>query len=136
MKVARSIAHVTFLIFMGGVAMSSSGCWWMAEMQQRQQAEHRAAMDGEVGVWVGKTSGELLAKEGPPDVVLDDPSGAKIWVYTTEKSTLNPGQITINKSGDYLSATQSQGTIDTTRTSAMFWIDKAGRITKADWHEK
>ena len=124
------------LVLLGGAAMASSGCWWLAEIQERQRAEHSAEMDAWVGKYVGKTTDDLLKAKGPPNVVLDDPKGQKIWVYTTETRTMKPGAITISRSGDSLSATQANGSIDTFTQSAMFWIDKDGRITKADWHER
>jgi hypothetical protein len=120
----------------GVLLLCTTGCWWISEWNREQQEAHRAEMTAKVSAWVGHTSAELLQQEGPPSVVLDDPAGAKIWVYTTEASTLVPGPITLNKVGDSYQASQSNGHIETTKTSRMYWIDQAGKVIRADWHEK
>ena len=95
--------------------------------------------------WMGHDQSDLIANWGPPQQVMDDGRGGKIFVYTTTRSHTAPGSSTTTVTGSaygygdtvYGTAT-GHTTYNPPRTTSynayrMFWIDQTGRIYRWSW---
>jgi hypothetical protein len=104
-----------------------------------------ASIDKTMESWMGNHQSDLIASWGPPQQVLDDGQGGKIFVYSTTRSYTSPGSATTNMTGSaygigntvYGNAT-SYTTYNPPQTSSynayrMFWIDGNGRIYRWAW---
>ena len=104
-----------------------------------------ARMNKVMASWQGNHYSNLLAAWGPPDQIMDDGSGGKIFVYTRVRSYTAPGTATTQTSG---TATASGGTVYGSATSTttytpgqtytwkiyrMFWTNKNGIIYRWSW---
>ena len=103
------------------------------------------SIDKTMASWMGHDQSDLIANWGPPQQVMDDGQGGKIFVYTTTRSYTSPGTSTTTVTGsahvygDTAYGTATGKTIyyppQTTSYNAnrMFWIDQRGRIYRWAW---
>ena len=95
--------------------------------------------------WMGRHQSDLIASWGPPQQVMDDGQGGKIFVYTATRSYTSPGTATTTVSGSayaYGNTAYGTGTRYTTYNPPqshsydahrMFWIDPNGKIYRWSW---
>src|SRR5688572_17762916 len=95
--------------------------------------------------WDGHHYSDMIASWGPPQQVLDDGTGGKIFVYTAVRSFTSPGQANTRVTGSaygvgnyaYGSAT-GVTTYTPPQTSSygahrMFWVNSSGYIYRWAW---
>ena len=104
-----------------------------------------ASIDKTMESWMGHHQSDLIASWGPPQQVMDDGQGGKIFVYAATRSFTSPGTSTTTVTGSaygygntaYGSATgyTTYNPPQTTSYDAyrMFWIDSNGRIYRWAW---
>ena len=106
-----------------------------------------ALIDKQMESWMGHHQSDLIASWGPPQQVMDDGQGGKIFVYTYTRSRTSPATAKTEYSGRAHSygnglSTRLKGTSTTTFTPAttttytkrrMFWIDSNARIYRWAW---
>jgi hypothetical protein len=95
--------------------------------------------------WMGHHQSDLIASWGPPQQIMDDGQGGKIFIYSTTRTFTSPGHSTTTVSGSaYGTGSYAYGTATghTTYTPPqtssynayrMFWIDKNGYIYRWAW---
>ena len=107
--------------------------------------------------WEGQHFGNLIASWGPPQGVMDDGSGGKIFIYTQSRQWTTPGRAVTNVSsygntygninmynnyGNFNSFGTGYATATTTYTPPqvngyqawrMFWINSNGYIYRWQW---
>lgn len=117
-------------LILGFVASLISGC---------------ASVNKVMESWTGHHQSDLIASWGPPQQVMDDGEGGRIFIYSTTRAFTSPGRSTTTVTGSaygtgnyaYGSATGS-ATYTPPRTSSynayrMFWIDQNGYIYRWAW---
>jgi hypothetical protein len=104
-----------------------------------------ASIDKQMDSWMGHHQSDLIANWGPPQQVIDDGQGGKIFVYSNNRSYTSPGTSTTNVTGSayglgntaYGNATgyTTYNPPQTTSYTAhrMFWVDGNGRIYRWAW---
>ena len=95
--------------------------------------------------WVGNHQSDLIASWGPPQQVMDDGRGGRIFIYPTTRSLTSPGHSTTTVTGSaYGSGSYAYGsatgytTYTPPQTSSynayrMFWIDSNGYVYRWAW---
>ena len=95
--------------------------------------------------WMGHHQSDLIASWGPPQQIMDDGQGGKIFIYFSTRTFTSPGHSTTTVTGSaygtehytYGSAT-GYTTYAPPQTSSynayrMFWVDKNGYIYRWAW---
>jgi hypothetical protein len=96
-----------------------------------------AMVDKSMSSWMGHDQSDLIASWGPPQQIMDDGQGGKIFVYASTRSFTTPGSATTTVYGTPYAAT-AYTTYRPPQTSSynasrMFWIDQNGRVYRWAW---
>ena len=95
--------------------------------------------------WMGHHQSELIASWGPPQQVMDDGQGGKIFIYSATQTYTTPGRATTNVTGTaYGAGNYAYGnatgytTYTPPQTSSytayrMFWINSSGYVYRWAW---
>ena len=95
--------------------------------------------------WMRHHQSDLIASWGPPQQVMDDGRGGKIFIYSTTRSFTSPGHSTTTVTGSaYGSGNYAYGSAtgytsytppQTSSYNAyrMFWIDSNGYVYRWAW---
>jgi hypothetical protein len=104
-----------------------------------------ASINKTMQLWMGHHQSDLIANWGPPQQVMDDGQGGKIFIYITTRTFTSPGHSTTTVTGSaYGMGNYAYGTArgyttytppQTTSYNAcrMFWIDGNGYIYRWAW---
>ena len=87
--------------------------------------------------WEGHHISDLIASWGPPQQIMDDGRGNKIYIYSSTRTIVSPGYSTTNVYGSYGYATGTSVYYPPTSSSynafRMFWVNEGGYIFKWSW---
>lgn len=93
--------------------------------------------------WEGHHFNELIASWGPPQQILDDGAGGRIFVYSETQETIIPGTAdttrgpSMNIGGMIYTppaiTTQQPTRIERSTSHRMFWIDRRGYVYRWAW---
>jgi hypothetical protein len=102
-------------------------------------------VDRQMESWIDHHQSELIANWGPPQQIMDDSQGGKIFIYSATRNHTTQGRATTNVTGSAYSVgdfTYGNATGHTTYTPPqtssynayrMFWINSNGYIYRAAW---
>jgi hypothetical protein len=102
-------------------------------------------VDRQMESWMGHHQSELIGSWGPPQQVMDDGQGGRIFIYSATQNYTSPGRATTNVTGSAYSVgnyTYGNATGYTTYTPPqtssytahrMFWINSSGYIYRWAW---
>lgn len=91
--------------------------------------------------WEGNHFSDLIASWGPPQQVMDDGQGGKIFVYASNRTFTSPGHATTTTTGSvYGSSISAYSTTTYTPPTSfgytayrIFWINDSGYIYRWAW---